>query len=517
MMAPILPTGLCFDLECVTDKVIFSWADSFGETAWNFLAGAFTGDASYIDTEEFSVAAMMTNSVAGVMAIILIVLGSIQLILDIRKGGIGAALKTFFGILMAWPVTAVSVWMTMKLTRYVDQLSNAILGTDSGSQALAKVFTPAMTNPSLTNKAAMYLVFMLIIWLLSLVLSLIMIIRNFVLLALIAIAPMALMILPASFARTWSKNWAGAVLATLLIKPLSAIILVLAAELTAKTEGFTAVLTGIVGLILAAASPLLASKIFGFAGLQAADSATSAAGQSVSSARSTVSQTHQMAASSAMRKGQMMNRNMESRNSVTGAGVSSVQSSGDKFAHANSKNADSPGTSTSSNAAQQPTTTTNSGSKNHQGAATSSSSTSAPANAPVQAPATPTKSLAGVGSASTSAHAGENTLSQATASGSQTSHAASAPSSSAFDPATGKTSASSGDTARTVPGVLPVNSGAQSAPSAAQTSDSRQANVPGLLPTTTGRIGSQIPAQPAGPAVQALSHTTPHQARGTKG
>lgn len=331
-----LNTALCLDLGCWTDKLMESWATNFGESAWGLLSGAFTGEASFIAAEEFSVASMMTNSVAGVMAIVLIVFGAVQMVIDVRKGGVPAGLKTLFAILLAWPVTAVAVWVAMKLTRFFDQLSNAILSSSGGEDALAMLLKPSMTVPVVTSVASMHMIFMLVIWLVSLVLSLIMIIRNFVILALIAIAPMALMVLPAEFSRAWAKNWAGALLAALLIKPLSAVIIVLAANLMAHTEGYTSVLTGIVGLVLAAASPMFASQLFGFANLQAGEVGTQTASQTSSAAQNTASRVQQGVYSAGMARSQRMNSAMAAQG---GSSPSTVQpSAAPKFGAAQSAN-----------------------------------------------------------------------------------------------------------------------------------------------------------------------------------
>lgn len=319
-----LATGLCVTPTCQANQMFQSWAAQLSEFAWSLLQGSFTGEASRIDSAEFSIAAVMTNRFAGVMAFVLVVVGCVQVVRDVQKDGIGASMRTVLAVLLAWPITAFSVWATMKLTVYLDLLTNAILSTGEGTGALNKLMTPILQVNSATGPisgATAVLVFIAIVWLISLFLSIVMVLRNFGILALIGFAPVALMMFPAEVTKGWTKNWMKAVLVALLIKPASAALIVLAAALVEGATGVTALLTGLVGLILALCSPLFLSKVLSFVDMGSADATTQAASGAGRSAMNTAYRTGRSMQDAGRRKSGNMSKNMNSSN-PSGAGSS---------------------------------------------------------------------------------------------------------------------------------------------------------------------------------------------------
>ncbi|NKX94259.1 hypothetical protein HF995_13435 [Sanguibacter hominis ATCC BAA-789] len=271
----------------MANEILSSFSSDMAESAWGFLVGAFTGSASYISDEQWSVATIFTNRFAAVMAIFTVIAALLQIVRALFAGRTRDVLIPAVAAVLAWPVTAVSVWLTIRAAGALDHLVRAMFGSSDDS-ALESIFLPLAalgteTSPLGTGGFGATLLLLALVWIASLVLSLVMIFRNFALLILVAFAPVALMLLPASITRSWSKVWAQSVVALIIAKPLAAGVLLIAAELTATADGMAQVLTGLTGLIVACASPAGALQLVRFTGATSATTDTAATAGAITS------------------------------------------------------------------------------------------------------------------------------------------------------------------------------------------------------------------------------------------
>lgn len=247
--------------------------DSLTTTAWNLLAGAFTGQAAYIDNAQWGVAVAFTNKLTVVMVGFTVLAGLIQVGRKLFQGRMREAITPAILVVVAWPLTGITVWITIMSVAAVDKIVVAMLGTQS-NDSLSKLFEAAtllgtaqgLGNPAGGGALTANLLMLLILWVFSLVLSMVMIFRNFALIVLVAFAPLALMLIPAETTRAWSKRWAETVVALLLTKPIAAGLLIISAELVGSVSGLASALMALVGIIVACASPMAAMSLVKFTG-----------------------------------------------------------------------------------------------------------------------------------------------------------------------------------------------------------------------------------------------------------
>lgn len=250
-------------------------SESLTETAWSMLAGAFTGQAAVIGEGQWGVAVAFTNKMVVVMTVFTVLVGLFQVLKKLFQGRPRDAVMPAILAAIAWPVTAGAVWATVMATAATDKLVVAMIGTTS-SDSLGKLFEAATKMGSIggatnldggaASALGANLLMLLILWIFSLVLSMVMIFRNFALVVLVAFSPMALMLIPADTTRVWAKRWAETVVALILTKPIAAGFVVIAAQLVDSVDGMASALMALVGLIVACASPLAAIGLVKFTG-----------------------------------------------------------------------------------------------------------------------------------------------------------------------------------------------------------------------------------------------------------
>jgi len=100
----------------------------------------------------------------------------------------------------------------------------------------------------------------------SLLLFLLMEVRNMGLLALAAMAPLALMFIGQPVLVAWAKRWASLVVGLILAKPIAAGILVLLVKLSGQTPDLGSMIVFAGGVVVAAFAPMWAVKLVNFAG-----------------------------------------------------------------------------------------------------------------------------------------------------------------------------------------------------------------------------------------------------------
>lgn len=117
-----------WDGSCMANEILSSFSSDMAESAWGFLVGAFTGSASYISDEQWSVATIFTNRFAAVMAIFTVIAALLQIARALFAGRTRDVLIPAVAAVLAWPVTAISVWLTIRAVGALDHLVRAMFG-----------------------------------------------------------------------------------------------------------------------------------------------------------------------------------------------------------------------------------------------------------------------------------------------------------------------------------------------------------------------------------------------------
>lgn len=269
-----------WDAACFGDAFLGRLTDGFAEMSWNLVKSAFLGSASTITDGQWDLAAAFTNRFAAIMTIFTVIVALIQLVRAAIAGDMRRAAQAGLGALLAWPVTALSVWFAIKATGAMDYLVVEMLGSQT-TKNLAPLFSinpsNALAGPNGAAGALLpSLLLLLVFWVFSLVLSMTLIFRNFALVVLVAFGPVALMLMAWETSRAWAKVWFQSVLALIIAKPLAAAILLLAAQLVGDTkdlsgpEAIAPMITALVAIVLACAAPAASLALLRFTGASSA-------------------------------------------------------------------------------------------------------------------------------------------------------------------------------------------------------------------------------------------------------
>ena len=180
---------------------------------------------------------------------------------------------------LAVPVSIASVWLIGNLVNVVDGMVEPLLSRGGDGEGLYEtmenlVFGGGGGNMFLAGMVMTFLSLGII------VLVFVFSFRNFALAALIAIGPVAYMLFPTRFGRSWVVNYWAAVTALLLTTPLTLGLLMLVLRGFANVESLWSVqaLPLGIGLIMIAFAPVAAFSLFSFAGAAAADNVGSRLG-----------------------------------------------------------------------------------------------------------------------------------------------------------------------------------------------------------------------------------------------
>lgn len=182
------------------------------------------------------------------------------------------------GTLLAFPATLFAYFFVGEGLRVMDDISEGLIHRLGGTEGFAAFITAAFNNemasgPLATGLSphgmiALRLLVLVVLFLGVLLIAVAMAFRNFVLMLLIAFAPLGFVLLPMRGGGVWVQRWLSAVVAMALAKPLTlgTVSLILAGfgevDNIWSFEGFT---LGI-GLILASFMPLLVYSFFNFVG-----------------------------------------------------------------------------------------------------------------------------------------------------------------------------------------------------------------------------------------------------------
>lgn len=239
-----------------------------------------------------AVLVMMLTGIVGITA------GAVMLRPDFIK-------RTIVGTLLAFPATIFAYFMVGEGLRVMDDLSTGLLDRLGGQDGFSAFIGTALTGDSSFEKGSKVAlaissggggpqmigqaVIVLVILLLGvLMIAFAMAFRNFVLLLLIAFAPLAFVLLPAQGGGTWVKRWIAAVTAMALAKPLTIGVLglVMAGFSNAGTIWSATGFASLIGLFIAAFMPIMLYSFFQFIGGDGGggDQVASRAGQTIQSA-----------------------------------------------------------------------------------------------------------------------------------------------------------------------------------------------------------------------------------------
>src|SRR5699024_3306728 len=272
-----------FDLACqageIVDSLLVFFANTMSTISWMLISTAFTGNAGTIEDNEWSIATAMTSRWGLVLLIVVVALVLVQMLMSVASGNIRQAVSAFVAGLLSWPTTLVAVWLTVILTGATDRLTVGILGSggEPSSSIIGRFFSGLENLPldavaETGSKAFLVAAMTTITALASLLLSLMLVFRNFALICLVGFSPIAFMALPMTSIRSWAAKWAQAVAALILAKPIAAGMLVLAVDLTAAADGVFQWLVGIVAMAMAAFAPVITLRLFSFMGAETAAS-----------------------------------------------------------------------------------------------------------------------------------------------------------------------------------------------------------------------------------------------------
>lgn len=257
------------------NDVLNDWAGAMSSSTSGLLTGAFSGQLGSVAAGEWNVATAMTGKFGMVMGVVAVGLCAVEIIAGIITGDTHRIGYAVVWALLAWPATATAVWLIIRITGAVDQLAIGMLDSSGSAEAIALAFSTLLAGAAV--QPLMLVVWAVVMWIPSLVLSLVMAFRNYSLLLLVGFAPAAVMSQGWRALRPVAAKWAQAVAALIVTKVFCAGILVLAMDLVTRVADLGAFITGVVGLWMACTAPAAAMAVMSWAGGHVSDAVASRA------------------------------------------------------------------------------------------------------------------------------------------------------------------------------------------------------------------------------------------------
>lgn len=294
----MLPAWNVLDPLSSIEKWINDTLSGVLDSAWGLVHAAFYSTG--LTDAQWSAATFFTNRFVAVLASVTVAVAAFQIIKLMVAGRSREALTPVVALAAAWPATATAVWLAVRTTGAVDRLVTAMLKSVSGPTAIETIYRsfakigreeglPMGTGggPTVSANWIVFALIALIVWIISLVLTVVLEFRNFALLVLIAFAPVAWMLLPAETTKAWIRTWIQMTVGLILAKPVAAAMLMLSAELINATadDGWGAMLTGLVGIIVTSLSPAATLALVRFAGVSPAAEGDAAINSGLSSTK----------------------------------------------------------------------------------------------------------------------------------------------------------------------------------------------------------------------------------------
>ncbi|SNS53905.1 hypothetical protein SAMN06309944_0705 [Micrococcales bacterium KH10] len=274
------------DIGCKTTEAINALGAPLAEQAWDLVRGAFTGRMGSLSASDFQAGADLAGKLIPAMLGATVLLAAWQIVRGMVSLDRMRILKAIGSAILAVPLTLVGIWFAILLTNGLDGFAAQTL-TDDG-EGFKDLFAFAMGGPALVGIGP-FLLF-LTIWFLSLVLSVVMMLRNLAIIALIGLAPFALMTFGAEATREWAKTWLQTLIALAVAKPATALLLVLGSYMannaSLSTEGMSSAVTALTVLLLACLTPAAALAFVKFTGTSEAGGIDNAGSQLAGKGRS---------------------------------------------------------------------------------------------------------------------------------------------------------------------------------------------------------------------------------------
>ncbi|MGN6759798.1 MAG: hypothetical protein ACTHJI_00510 [Leifsonia sp.] len=300
---PWNPNYGCFvtDWGCQAGQTVAGFMASVIRNLGDFIGTMITGSFNTnIDSTSWTIAHSQFLFWIAVTSPVIMIIALVQI-------GIGMVLqdwhrigRTALGATVAIPFSALCVWMMQQFSTVADgiteNLTTAVQGGTIEDALLRAVGIADLPTTSVTagmtatrflqgspiydmvvsgaaNKDAIgnYFLALFIVALMmiaSLFLFIAMSIREFGLLALAAMAPVALMMIGQPKLGAWAQRWASLTTGLLLAKPLAAGVVLLAVELTKSTNSIGVFLVAAGAVVAASFSPLWATRLVSFAGAE---------------------------------------------------------------------------------------------------------------------------------------------------------------------------------------------------------------------------------------------------------
>lgn len=237
----------------------------------------------------------------GIVIIVMLMATVVAISIAALRGDVKGLKRALLGMLTSIAATMFAVFALGKGLEVVDAMSDGILdrlthGEQGFKALLAEGLVPSSSDKvgqtavavSYLTQPTVVIVVMIIFVLGLLIMTVALAFRNFILMILIAFAPLAFMILPHKGGEVWVKRWAAAVVAMLIAKPLIFGTLAMLVSALGDVslwggEGITLA----IGIIISGFMPLIAFSFFSFLGGSGAqiagDQVGSQVGQKVTS------------------------------------------------------------------------------------------------------------------------------------------------------------------------------------------------------------------------------------------
>lgn len=215
---PLDPLGSL--LNWLADGAIDAWREA---SRWALTAGG-------IDDTGWQVAQNTLNRMAGVMGFVAVAAGLAGVIMQAVRGNTGGMLVAFFKAVLAWPLTVISVTIVVKAMPLIDGLTSKILGPDQLTEEMEiDLLSIAPAN------TAVLLIMILTLALGSVILLMMMAVRTLLLILGFGLAPAALMLGAAGWAKQLPSKWFSFMAGIMLVQPVCALVISIANSMMAAS------------------------------------------------------------------------------------------------------------------------------------------------------------------------------------------------------------------------------------------------------------------------------------------
>ena len=239
--------------------------------ASSMITGAFTGTAGTVSNSQWNIAITAANRIGWIMGFVnmaICIIGSLHAAV---KGSVAESVKSFAMCVLAWPLTAVSV------STHIAKILNVQLSGDTASgefsDSVVSNLVGTATKYGAQADMLIRLVVYVLVWFASLALSGMLAARLLSLVLLAAVAPLPIMMSGWRITRPAALKWVEAVAGVMLVKPLSALILMVGSALlnvanndTNVSSSFFPTLIGLATLFMCCFSPRLVMPAVSFIG-----------------------------------------------------------------------------------------------------------------------------------------------------------------------------------------------------------------------------------------------------------